>query len=280
MYNIFQGAKMNFKNLTLTTTLLATILLSGCSTKNSKHLLSHDAGENAQTHMPSKNAHWGYTGHGNPSEWGELSEKYMMCSEGKNQSPINISVQDSADVNLQDIAFSYATKSTNVLNNGHTIQVNIDAGSTIMIDGQTFELKQFHFHTPSENQINGKSFPLEAHFVHLDAEGNIAVVAVMFEEGETNKALENIWGKLPLKTDEKVALTLTADQVKAMLPTEKAYYRFSGSLTTPPCSEGVRWFVLKKPLSISKAQVAKFLETMHHHNNRPIQKINARKVLY
>ncbi len=225
-------------------------------------------------------SHWAYTGHGNPSQWGELSEKYKMCSDGKNQSPINITVTDSKDTDLKDIAFSYKADSNSVINNGHTVQVNIDAGSSIMIDGKAFELKQFHFHSPSENHIDGKSFPLEAHFVHVDKEGNIAVVALMFQEGEANAALEKVWSKLPLKAEEKATLTLSADDVNALLPNTKEYYRFSGSLTTPPCSEGVRWFVMKKPVTISKEQVEKFTHTMHHANNRPIQKINARKVLY
>ncbi len=261
----------------LSTTLVTFVALSGCTaitdnpitntTKKVKENISHKA-------------HWGYTGHGNPSEWGELSEKYKMCSDGKNQSPINISVTDSKDTDLKDIAFSYTTKSNSVINNGHTVQVNIDAGSTIMIDGIAFELKQFHFHSPSENQIDGKNFPLEAHFVHLDKEGNIAVVALMFEEGKANAALEKVWSKLPLKAEEKTTLSLSADDVNALLPDTKEYYRFSGSLTTPPCSEGVRWFVMKKPVTISKEQVEKFTHTMHHANNRPIQKMNARKVLY
>jgi carbonic anhydrase len=224
--------------------------------------------------------HWGYTGHGNPAEWGELSPKYRMCKDGKNQSPINIVVADSKDTDLKDIAFSYKANGNSVVNNGHTIQVNIDSGSVIEIDGKKFELKQFHFHTPSENQIEGKNFPLEAHFVHLDSDGNIAVVALMFEDGKKNEILEKVWSKMPANADEKATLTLSADDVNALLPKERDYYRFSGSLTTPPCSEGVRWFVLKKAVPVSKDQVEKFLHIMHHPNNRPIQDINARKVLY
>ncbi len=260
------------KKRNLLATLLAVPFFAGC------YAQAPLAVEAKTSHsVPS---HWAYTGHADPSHWGELSEKYHMCSEGKNQSPINISVTDSKDTNLKDIAFSYKANSNSVINNGHTVQVNIDDGSTIMIDGITFQLKQFHFHAPSENQINGKNFPLEAHFVHLDKEGNIAVVALMFQEGETNTALKKVWSKLPLKAEEKTALTLNADDVNALLPKDKSYYRFSGSLTTPPCSEGVRWFVLKQPVTISKEQVEKFTHTMHHANNRPIQKINARKVLY
>ena len=263
------------KQITLLATSLALALFTfqGCADK--------EANVKTETkHTTTHKAHWGYTGHGNPSEWGQLSAKYSMCSEGRNQSPIDITVQDSADVNLQALAFSYTTNSKNVVNNGHTIQVNIAPGSTIMIDGKTFELKQFHFHTPSENHIGGKSFPLEAHFVHLDKDGDIAVISVMFEEGAANNALATIWNKIPTTIDDKKALVLSSTDINALLPKNRAYYRFNGSLTTPPCSEGVRWFVMKKPLTVSKEQVEKFLHTLHHANNRPIQNINARKVLY
>ncbi len=220
--------------------------------------------------------HWGYTGHGAPDSWGELSPKYKMCGMGKNQSPINVTT--SLDADLAAIAPEYKSASNEILNNGHTIQVNVEAGSTLSVDGITFELKQFHFHTPSENHIDGKSFPLEAHFVHLDKEGNIAVLALMFEEGEENKALSKVWKKMPKDANEKSALVLS-DISKALLPENRDYYRFNGSLTTPPCSEGVRWLVLKTPVSVSKAQVEAFLHTMHHPNNRPIQAKNARMIV-
>jgi len=259
------------------TTLATLITLSGCTAITDNPVTA--AAKTVKEHIAHK-AHWSYTGHEDPSHWGELSPKYAECSQGKNQSPINITAEDSVHAALKDIAFAYNTNSNSVINNGHTVQVNIDAGSAIMIDGKTFELKQFHFHSPSENEINGKHFPLEAHFVHLDKAGDIAVVAVMFQEGKSNEALENVWNKLPLKASEKVDLALTSAQVNAILPAQKSYYRFSGSLTTPPCTEGVRWFLLKKPVTISKEQIEKFVHTMHHANNRPIQDINAREVLY
>ena len=221
-------------------------------------------------------AHWGYTGHDNPANWGELSPKYKMCSMGKNQSPINVTT--SLDADLEVLRPKYGSNSKEILNNGHTIQVNVEAGSTLKVDGITFELKQFHFHTPSENHIDGKSFPLEAHFVHLDKEGNIAVLAVMFEEGEENKALSYVWEKMPKGVDTKSALKLSGIS-EALLPKNKDYYRFNGSLTTPPCSEGVRWLVLKTPVSISKAQVEAFLHIVRHPNNRPIQATNARVIV-
>lgn len=228
------------------------------------------------TALMAENAHWGYTGHNSPDSWGTLSPKYHTCSEGKNQSPIN--VRSSMDLDLEALDLSYTKGSKEILNNGHTIQVNFEEGNTFVLDGITFELKQFHFHTPSENNIEGKSFPLEAHFVHLDKEGNIAVLALMFEEGAENAELAKVWEKMPKNGGDKSELAL-ADIASSLLPENKDYYRFNGSLTTPPCTEGVRWFVLKTTVSISKAQVETFLHTMHHPNNRPIQKTNARVIV-
>lgn len=223
-----------------------------------------------------KSGHWGYTGHNTPDKWGTLSEKFRECGVGLNQSPINIT--HSLHANLPPLDPSYKSSTANIVDNGHTIQINMTPGSTFTIDGKTFELKQFHFHSPSENHIDGKSFPLEGHFVNLDKEGNIAVIAVMFEEGKPNKVLEKVWENMPAKEGEKKTLKLE-NIAKSLLPEDKHYYRFNGSLTTPPCTEGVRWFVLKTPLTISKEQVKKFHHTMHHDNNRPIQPLDARVLI-
>ncbi len=224
-----------------------------------------------------KAAHWGYEGEAGPEHWGELSDKFKLCSTGKNQSPIDI--KSDFDVDLPAIKFDYGAKATRVINNGHTIQVDIAPGSKIESDGKVFELKQFHFHTPSENKINGKSFPLEAHFVHrMPNENTFGVVGVMFEEGEANPVLDQIWSKMPTKAGDKVALDQSIDYTK-LLPEDKDYYRFNGSFTTPPCTEGVYWHVLKKPLTASKAQIEKFLKVMHHPNNRNIQDVDARIIV-
>ena len=221
--------------------------------------------------------HWGYTGHNTPEKWGALSEKFRECGVGLNQSPINIT--HSLHANLPPLSPDYSHSSKSIVDNGHTIQVNMEAGDTLTVDGITFELKQFHFHSPSENHIDGKAYPLEAHFVHLDKDGNIAVIAVMFEEGAQNKELEKVWKDMPQKDGESKTLKL-ANIAKAILPEDKHYYRFNGSLTTPPCTEGVRWFVLKQPMTISKEQIKKFHDdTMHHNNNRPIQPLDARMIV-
>lgn len=221
-------------------------------------------------------AHWGYEGKTGPKNWGDLDKKYHMCKEGMNQSPINIT--KTADAELDPIEFGYKPSRINVVNNGHTIKADYDAGSDISIDGRYFELKQFHFHTPSENHIEGKSYPMEAHFVHADRYGNLAVVGVVYEIGEADEELEKIWENMPKKNGAHYKSKHTVDGMK-LLPSDKAYYRFSGSLTTPPCSEGVLWLVLKQPMTASKAQVQKFHKLFHHDTNRPVQPLNARKVL-
>ncbi len=220
--------------------------------------------------------HWGYTGHTSPDKWGSLSEKYRECATGLNQSPINIT--HSIHSFLPPLSPSYTSDSNYIVDNGHTVQVNMAKGSTVVIDDITFELKQFHFHAPSENHIEGKEFPLEGHFVNLDKDGNIAVLAVMFEEGEENKELAKFWDTMPTKAGEIQKLKLSKI-ANALLPIDKHYYRFNGSLTTPPCTEGVRWFVFKDTLTISKEQVAKFQKIMHGVNNRPIQPLDARIIV-
>lgn len=221
-------------------------------------------------------AHWGYSGPEGPEHWGSLSPDYVACSTGRNQSPVDVSHTIEAD--LADIGFQYQAGGREVVNNGHTIQVNYAPGSSIALDGHVFELKQFHFHSPSENRIAGISYPLEAHFVHADQDGNLAVVAVMFSEGPANDALAAAWAQMPEQaggTNTLEAAVAAAD----LLPANHGYYRFNGSLTTPPCSEGVWWLVMKQPVSASKAQIEQFSHVMHHANNRPVQPLNARPIL-
>lgn len=223
--------------------------------------------------------HWGYTGHEGPQNWGDLDENYTMCKMGTSQSPVNITKDVEIHTgDLKPIVFHYVTGASEVVNNGHTIEVDMHEGSSITVDGIEFELKQFHFHTPSENQIEGKNFPLEAHFVHSSKDGKLAVIAVMFEDGAKNPVIEKIWKKMPHKTEEKKSCGLSSGLINDLLPKDKTYYRFSGSLTTPPCSEGVRWLVLKHYDSISAEQTQEFLDLFHHTNNRPVQPINARQI--
>ncbi|RTZ67116.1 MAG: carbonic anhydrase [Aquificaceae bacterium] len=252
--------------------LFGAVLLASTTFANAEE--PQAGGHKAENHTA---AHWGYEGEASPQHWAELSEKFKLCGSGVNQSPINI--KSNFDVELPSIKFSYTGKVRKVINNGHTIQVDIAEGSRIEVEGQTFDLKQFHFHTPSENTIDGKSFPLEAHFVHRDAKTNTyAVVAVMFEEGDENPILKSIWEKMP-KEERKTAELDENLSYPKLMPEDKDYYRFNGSFTTPPCTEGVKWMVLKKPMTASKDQIKQFFETMKHHNNRDIQKTGARIIV-
>ena len=220
--------------------------------------------------------HWGYEGEAGPQNWGKLDVKFAACASGKNQSPIDLKGFVQAD--MKPLKLDYKASAADIVNNGHTVQINYTPGSILSVDGIAFELKQFHFHSPSENKINGKQFPLESHLVHADKDGNLAVVAVMFQEGAANTLLGKLWEKMPNKAGEKSALP-TGLSVSQLLPKERDYYRFNGSLTTPPCSEGVRWFVIKKPVTASNAQIEQFSKAIGFANNRPIQSTNARSVL-
>ncbi len=217
-------------------------------------------------------ADWDYT---QPEQWSTLNQKYSACN-GLNQSPINI--EQTVKAALEPLNFSYNTLIQAIENKGHTIQVDFAQGGELQLDGDSFVLKQFHLHSPSENLIKGKSYPLEIHFVHANAKGELAVVSMMFEQGQANPMLERMWKRLPKKQGEKVVLK-TPQPVSQMLPKNLDYYRFSGSLTTPPCSEGVRWLILKDIQQASAQQIAEFSNLMGHPNNRPVQPLNGRLIV-
>ena len=219
---------------------------------------------------------WSYLGDEGPENWGSLATEYATCKTGKNQSPVNIT--NTIEGDLPSLELDYKTGGKNVINNGHTVQVNYVQGSTMQVDDKAFELKQFHVHAPSENAINGKLYPMDAHFVHADKDGNLAVIGVMFEIGETNAELEKAWKQMPSEPSGLIELT-TAVNALALMPEDHDYYRFNGSLTTPPCSEGVSWFVMKEPVTASREQIAKFSNAMKHPTNRPVQPLNARVIV-
>jgi len=222
-----------------------------------------------------KHAHWEYAGATGPEHWGELEADFASCSTGRNQSPINVT--HAIEAELPPMSFDYQPGGYRVVNNGHAIQVDFKPGSRISVDGTDFELKQLHFHAPSENTIEGKTFPLEAHLVHADAQGHLAVVAVFFEDGSDNAWLGKVWPSVPGKADSESALA-TSVAATDLLPANRDYFRYSGSLTTPPCSEDVRWLVLKQPVSVSGKQVEVVHAAIGHDNNRPVQPVGARIV--
>lgn len=221
-------------------------------------------------------AHWEYSGEAGPEHWGELAPDNAACSTGSNQSPIDVT--HALDADLPAIVFNYQAGGYRVVNNGHAVQVDFRPGSRITVDGVDFELKQLHFHTPSENTIDGKSFPMEAHLVHADAQGHLAVVAVMLQAGADNAWLGAVAPLVPNAAGGEAELA-TPIAATSLLPDDRDYYRFSGSLTTPPCSEGVRWLVLKHEVSASAAQIKVEHDAIGHDNNRPVQAVGARTVV-
>lgn len=221
-------------------------------------------------------AHWGYQGEGAPEHWGELAPEFAACSLGKNQSPVDISGAVKAQV--PKLAFNYRSMATDVVNNGHTVQTNFAPGSTLKLGEREYQLLQVHFHVPSENAIKGKLFAMEGHLVHKDKDGRLAVVAVMFKPGSQQSGVNKIWQQMPGEAGAPRPFEGKL-QASELLPGNHAYYYFSGSLTTPPCSEGVAWIVLKTPMQVSKEQLEAFSHLMHHPNNRPLQPLNARVVI-
>ncbi|WP_368540623.1 carbonic anhydrase [Enterobacter soli] len=223
-------------------------------------------------------SHWSYEGEGAPENWGKLDDTFKTCQTGMNQSPINIDATLKA--HLAPLKTHYTDGPVTLTNNGHTIQAGEkpDTRDSITLDNQTWTLQQFHFHAPSENTIHGKKAAMEMHLVHKNAQGELTVVAVMFNKGAANPELEALWSTMPVQTEQSATLT-THLNLNALLPKDKTYWRFSGSLTTPPCSEGVTWIVLKHPLTLSTAQLEKFTHTMHHDNNRPVQSLHGRVVV-
>lgn len=215
---------------------------------------------------------WDYQ---NPKDWASANQQYQACA-GINQSPIDI--RDTVTANLPPLEFNYHTTAKSVQNIGHTMQIEFNQGASLVLDGQTFLLEQFHVHSPSENNINGQSYPMELHLVHASDKGELAVVALMFQHGSENQKLKHIWNSLPKKVGESNQL-YSENKAGSYLPNNLEYYRFNGSLTTPPCSEGVRWVVLKEIQQASNQQIESFMELMGHPNNRPIQPIGARLIL-
>jgi len=220
-------------------------------------------------------AHWGYQGEVGPAHWAALKPEYQQCKLGKTQSPIDIRGAKMAA--LPAIEFSYQAVPLHLINNGHTIQASVPAGSFITVGSQRLELLQFHFHHPSETELNGHRFPLELHLVHQDAQGKLAVVAVLLADGPANAALEGLWKYLPKEQGKESAPEGVTVDPSGLLPANRAYFTFPGSLTTPPCSEDVTWYVLRTPVRLSKPQVSAFAQ-LYPDNARPVQPPHGRTV--
>lgn len=223
---------------------------------------------------PANGTHWSYEGEFGPANWGRINANWSKCGNGNRQSPIDI--RDGMKVDLEKIAFDYKPSTFSVVDNGHTVQVDVAAGNFLVVQNRSYELLQFHFHRPSEERINGKGFEMVVHLVHRDAEGKLAMLAVLLERGAAHNMIQTVWNNLPLEKHDVVNPSVVLD-VSEILPERHDYYTYMGSLTTPPCSEGVLWLVMKQPVQASPQQMALF-SRLYPFNARPIQSSSGRVI--
>lgn len=220
-------------------------------------------------------APWDYGKGRGPNHWGDLDPSFSECKFGHQQSPINIETAHIAD--LPSIGFDYQPSWLHIVDNGHTIMVNYEPGSFLLVGQNRYELKQFHFHHPSEETIGGRRYEMEVHFVHTDSKGHTAVLAVLVKEGANNAWLDTLWNNLPKQKEREEARNVSINAAD-LLPYDRSYYTFSGSLTTPPCTENVTWFVLKHPATASPQEIRRF-SAIYRNDARPTQPLHERLVL-
>lgn len=225
--------------------------------------------------VASEAAHWTYSGELGPTHWAELSSDYTTCGIGVHQSPVDIA--NPVVAALQPLRYEYHSHGTSIVNNGHTLQINVQPGSRLIAEGESFDLLQVHFHSPSEHRINGELFLMEGHFVHQNSRGELAVVAALYREGPRNELLEQLGKLAPEQVGSVEKLALDFGEIPDRTD-PGAYYRYSGSLTTPPCTENVRWFVMKSIHTIAIEQRDRFIELIGE-DARGIQPLNSRVVL-
>ncbi len=219
--------------------------------------------------------HWSYQGDGGPAAWARLRPEFNLCGNGQRQSPVDI--RGGLAVDLEPVKFAYADSRFGVIDNGHTVQANIAAGSHIEVAGQRFELLQMHFHRPAEERIDGRQFEMSAHLVHRDAQGKLAVVALLIERGPPHPVVQTVWNNLPLEQHQEVPARVPLS-LQALLPSDARYFTYMGSLTTPPCSEDVRWIVMRQPVTMSPEQIELFAR-IYPMNARPVQQLAGRRIL-
>ncbi|MEP3389792.1 MAG: carbonic anhydrase family protein [Reichenbachiella sp.] len=265
------------------TTGVVVFLLTSC-TKPTKETENEREKPVVEEPVSARPAHWGYDGGVGPSNWGTLSPVYALCAEGNGQSPINISDTEIGneaafilDYGTTPLKIAFNQHVDNIVDNGHTIQVNVDEGSTITFGEKVYDLKQFHFHTPSEHTIDGENLPLEMHFVHQSKDESLAVLSVMFQEGAANDNFARIIPNLPKTKGESIHLADETIQLHMHIPENVSGYFYNGSLTTPPCSENVQWVVLKENPTMSTQQIQAISDIIGP-NNRPTQALNERTI--
>src|SRR5688500_18365964 len=265
---------------------IAAVLLASCNSKPTETAEQTTGGDTVKsTPVSARPAHWGYAGESGPTAWATLSPVYALCGTGKTQSPINIVKTDAKgganwklDYKTTSLKIAHNEHMDDIIDNGHTIQVTVDEGSTFTFGDKTYNLKQFHFHTPSEHTVDGKNMPMEMHMVHQSDDGSLAVVSVLFKEGKVaNENFAKIIANLPNAKGESKHVTDVNLELKVHLPKDNYAYHYVGSLTTPPCSENVQWLVLRDMVSLTPDQINAFSSKIGP-NNRPTQPLNDRTV--
>lgn len=256
--------------------------LAACSSETADVPKEEKASENVQEEKQTtkvQSSHWSYEGETGPEYWGDLDPANAVCTNGKEQSPINIEMaKTEKDDKIEKLKFNYTPTNFSLANNGHTIQGNPAAiDNSIVVDGEEYMLAQFHFHTPSEHEFNGQGFDMELHLVHKSANNELAVIGLMIKEGSNNPVLEQAWNVLPKEVTTKDVTVTEAIDLIGLLPENKQTFRYEGSLTTPPCSEEVEWIVLEQPIEMSKEQIDLFRQ-IFEDNHRPVQPLNDRDV--
>lgn len=236
-------------------------------------VVEHPAAETAHT-ANSHSKHWSYEGETGPQAWAKLAPEYAKCGNGQRQSPIDI--RDGMRLELDPVAFEYRPSGFRVVDNGHTIQANVNGWNAIRVMGRRYRLEQFHFHRPSEEMIDGKQFEMVVHLVHKDTEGRLAVVAVLVEVGARQPVIQAVLNNLPLERGDEIAATSNLDLAQ-LLPGDRRYFTYMGSLTTPPCTEDVLWIVMKQPVQATAEQLDLFAR-MYPMNARPIQSSSGRTI--
>jgi carbonic anhydrase len=220
-------------------------------------------------------AHWAYSGDGGPQAWSQLKPEFNLCGTGQRQSPIDI--RAGLVVELEPVRFDYQPSRFAVVDNGHTVQVNLQPGNAIEVGGKRFELVQFHFHRPSEERIDGKQFEMSLHLVHKDEQGRLAVVALLIDKGARQPVLQKVWNNLPLEKNQEASARAPLELLD-LLPDDRRYFTYMGSLTTPPCSEGVQWIVMRQPVTAAPEQIELF-SRIYPMNARPLQSAAGRRIM-
>ena len=222
-------------------------------------------------------APWGYEGVTGPQAWGKLAPEFELCATGKRQSPIHIDAASALQGPAEPLQFNYQPSAASVVNNGYTIEVEVAGANTLSVRGTSYQLQQIKFHHPSEERINNQGFAMAAHLLHKSADGRLAVLAVLLQSGAANALIHKVWTYMPLDVGDRVPMPAGLLDLNELLPQDQRYYQFMGSLSTPPCTEGVLWLVLKQPATASPQQVKLFAQ-LFPNNARPIQPLHGRTV--